>query len=104
MPPKRRANTDKSAGSTKLDSKASATARRPKDVQDHPSTAHAQSLIPGSELASRPRESKVKWSPVFKRLGYFALILAIPAFLNYAVLNQELKALVPKGNSCILYY
>ena len=45
------------------------------------------------------REKKVKWSPVFRRMGYIALILIVPALLNYAALSQEARVLVAKGGT-----
>lgn len=41
----------------------------------------------------------VSWMPVFKTVAYFALAIMIPTLLNYAVLNQEARMLVPAGNT-----
>ena len=43
------------------------------------------------------RKRKVSWKPVFKTLACFMLAIAIPTLLNYAVLNQEARMLVPAG-------
>ena len=43
------------------------------------------------------RRGGVSWSPVFKRIGFFLLIICIPALLNYAALNQEMRMLLPNG-------
>lgn len=45
----------------------------------------------------RARRGGVSWSPVFKRIGFFMLLFLIPALLNYAALNQEMRMLVPNG-------
>lgn len=61
-------------------------------------SAHA--WAPPEEAQRRQKKKKtVKWSPVFRRMGLFALMLLVPAFLNYAALSQETKVLVAKGRT-----
>ena len=61
-------------------------------------SAHA--WAPPEEAQRRQQKKKtVKWSPVFRRMGLFALMLLVPAFLNYAALSQETKVLVAKGRT-----
>ena len=61
------------------------------------------SVVPGegegvSEGAERRRKrGGVSWTPVFKRIGIFFLIILIPALVNYAALNQEARMLLPEG-------
>lgn len=43
------------------------------------------------------KKGGVSWKPVLKTLAYFILAIAIPTLLNYAVLNQEARMLVPAG-------
>lgn len=95
MPPKQRAA---SSGSVrKTHSKTKSTSNRTNE-EELPSSEHAQ------VTTEERRRKKVKWSPVFKRLGYVFLIFLIPSILNYAALNQESRMLVPEGiNECILY-
>jgi hypothetical protein len=86
MPPKKRSTTSSKA---QTKSKSSSGEKIP-PTSEHP--AHEQ-----DQEERRRRGSKVKWSPVFKRIGYISLIFIIPAILNYAALNQETRMLVPKG-------
>ncbi len=86
MPPRQRSSK---ASSGKPDAKKST------DDGKEPTTAHARSSIPPPPPT---RERGVRWSPVFKRIGVFVLILAIPAFLNYVAVNQEARVLMPQGN------
>ena len=82
MPPRYR-------GSTKQSQKQ-ATA---KDEEGR--SAHAS--VPPEEAQQREKKKKtVKWSPVFRRMGLFALMLLVPAFLNYAALSQETRVLIAK--------
>ena len=61
-------------------------------------SAHAS--VPPEEAQRRQKKKKtVKWSPVFRRMGLFALMLLVPAFLNYAALSQETRVLVAKGKT-----
>lgn len=89
MPPKKR-STSNSKSQTK-----------PKSSSDEktPSTSEQTAQGEQEEGERRRRGSKVKWSPVFKRIGYISLIFIIPAILNYAALNQEARMLVPKGTT-----
>ena len=85
MPPKKR-----STASSKAQIKSTSSS----DVKTPP----ASEQTPQEEQEERRRRgSKVKWSPVFKKIGYVSLIFIIPAILNYAALNQEARMLVPKG-------
>lgn len=86
MPPKHRGG------------KGNPDGKKPKEPQTRPSTAHAQSAVPGPA----PKKREVKWWPVFKRIGLFLAILAVPAFLNYVAVNQEARVLMPKGTNCSL--
>lgn len=45
------------------------------------------------------RKGGVSWAPLCKRLAFFLLIILIPSILNYAVLNQESRMLVPTGGT-----
>ena len=45
----------------------------------------------------KQQEKKVKWSPVFRNMGFIALLLIVPALLNYAALSQETRVLAAKG-------
>ena len=83
MPPKARQR------GSKPDKKAPAAVKEP----EKPSV-HAQIT---EETRQAVVKKKVKWTPVFKTIGVFALILVIPATLNYAVLNREASALILKG-------
>ena len=61
-------------------------------------SAHA--WAPPEEAQRRQQKKRtVKWSPVFRRMGLFALMLLVPAFLNYAALSQETKVLAAKGRT-----
>ena len=60
-------------------------------------SAHAS--VPPEEAQRRQKKKTVKWSPVFRRMGLFALMLLVPAFLNYAALSQETRVLVAKGKT-----
>lgn len=80
MPPKKRS----SASSKKSTSSSSGEKTPPTSEQT-------------AQEGERRRGSKVKWSPVFKKICYVSLIFIIPAILNYAALNQETRMLVPKG-------
>jgi hypothetical protein len=51
----------------------------------------------GSRQQGRREKGGVSWSPVFKRIGVFFLVISIPALVNYAALNQEARMLVPTG-------
>lgn len=84
MPPKRRKNAE---------------SKQPDDATEKPpAPAQRQKLsLPDELVNEKKKKSKVKWSPVFRRLGYFALIIFIPTVLNYAALKQETRALVDKG-------
>lgn len=87
MPPKQR-----SASGSKTHSKAKQSSSSSHAGEKEPSSSeHAQ------VTAEERRRKKVKWSPVFKRIGYVALIFLVPSILNYAALNQESRMLVPKG-------
>lgn len=45
----------------------------------------------------KKKKTGVSWRPVCKTMGYFGLAFLIPTLLNYAVLNQESRMLVPEG-------
>ena len=47
----------------------------------------------------RVKKKGVSWTPVFKRIGFFLLLFLIPGLLNYAVLNQEARMLIPEGTN-----
>lgn len=47
----------------------------------------------------RVKKKGVSWTPVFKRIGFFFLLFLIPGLLNYAVLNQEARMLIPAGTN-----
>lgn len=49
------------------------------------------------EVQRRRKRGEVSWTPVFKRIGIFFLIILIPALVNYAALNQEARMLLPDG-------
>ena len=49
------------------------------------------------------KKGGVSWAPVFKTLAFFFLLIAIPTLLNYAVLNQEARMLVPAGKINLMY-
>ena len=88
MPPKKRSTASNKA-QAKSTSSSSSNEKTP--------PASEQTEQPEEERRRRRQGSKAKWSPVFKRIGYFSLIFIIPAILNYAALNQEARMLVPKG-------
>ena len=85
MPPRHRGSKEQS--------------RKQANVKDEEGrSAHA--WAPPEEAQRRQKKKKtVKWSPVFRRMGLFALMLLVPAFLNYAALSQETKVLVAKGRT-----
>ena len=77
---------------------AVAESKQPENASEEP-PVHAQRqklTLPDEQLVEK-KKRKVKWSPVFRRMGYFALIILIPTVLNYAALKQETRALVAKG-------
>ena len=87
MPPKHRSKAQSSKDQSASTSKESSD-------DEHSKSAHAME----EELRRRQKKKKeVKWSPVFKRMGYFALLFIVPAILNYAALNQERGVLIPQG-------
>lgn len=94
MPPRQRPTgkakpKDKAAGSKKEDD------RKEDDSpagSEEPSSEQQQ-----QQQQQRTRKGGVSWAPVFKRIGFFMLIILIPALLNYAALNQETRMLVPNG-------
>lgn len=47
----------------------------------------------------RVKKKGVSWTPVFKRIGFFLFLFLIPGLLNYAVLNQEARMLIPEGGT-----
>ena len=89
MPPKQRSVGSKANSKTKSPPSSSARPEGPGENAPR-SSEHAQST-------TARRRKEVKWSPVFKRLGYVSLIFLVPAILNYAALNQDSRMLVPKG-------
>ena len=93
MPPKQRTAASKSHGKqAKTSSGSNGHPENPADKAP-PSSGSRQP----EDSARRRRRSKVKWSPVFKKMGYVALIFLVPSILNYAALKQESRMLVPKG-------
>lgn len=87
MPPKQRGKSQSKKESSKAKDTDSTEAKS-RDTLDE-------------ALQRRQKERKekreVKWTPVFKRIGYFSLVFIIPAVLNYGALNQERGALIPQG-------
>lgn len=100
MPPKQRSGAARTQDKTK--STSSQAARSEDSSKNAPSSSdRAQAQAQGAAAGRRRRE--VKWSPVFKKLGYVSLIFLVPAILNYAALNQEMRMLVPKGIKQIMH-
>lgn len=91
MPPKQRS-------ASKAHSKAKSSSNRggKSESSDERTPPSPEQLHVPEE--GRRRERKVKWSPVFKKIGYVSLIFLVPAILNYAALNQESRMLLPKGS------
>ena len=92
MPPKQRKKTE-SPESKQSDH----TAKQP-SAQAQP---QKKLTLPDGQVIEKKKKT-VKWSPVFRRLGYFALIILIPTLLNYAALKQETRALLAKGVHSVL--
>jgi len=45
----------------------------------------------------KKKKKKGSWWTVLKTIGYFFFAILISTFLNYAVLNQESRMLLPEG-------
>ncbi len=63
------------------------------------SSSPVQSIPQGEE--KKRKKKGVSWRPVCKTIGYFGLAFLIPTLLNYAVINQESRMLVPEGIAII---
>lgn len=96
MPPRQRP-------SSKAQAKKSDSGRNQQEQGDTGNRTEGAGLGGPEGGQQRARRGGVSWSPVFKRIGVFLLIILIPTLVNYAALNQEARMLVPEGmRSCHL--